>query len=125
MKDDGNLHAKWHAAKTELDKWKKIEHDLRIEICTSLLKGKEYGTHKRDYPGYRLVAKRVANYSLDQPGIAELYQGGELTAEEEDLIKVRYELAVGPYKKATIDTSKIDALITLKDGMPQLEWIFV
>ena len=115
-----NLHTQWQNAKDQLDKWKKLEHDLRVEICDQLLFGKEYGTHKRDFEGYRLTAIRVANYSLDQKGINDLYTGGLLTAEEENLIKVKYELSISNYKKANFDTSKIDSLITLKDGLPQL-----
>lgn len=118
------LHADWENAKVQLDHWKKIEHDLRMEICDELLKGAEYGLHKHDFDGYRLRATRVANYSLDQERMKDLYDGGEFTSKEELLFRVKFELSVGQYKKADFDTSKIDALITLKDGMPQLEMVY-
>jgi hypothetical protein len=119
------LHAKWLEAKQALDLWKKEEAELRMLICEDLLKGKPYGVHRTDFLDHRMIATRVANYSLDQPATAELFDSGALTAEEEDLIKVKYELKVGPYKKASIDTSTIDKLITLKDGMPQLQLVYL
>jgi len=100
----------------------KAERDLRIKICQELLQGKEPGTHHIFVGDYRLNATRKLNYKLDQDAVYDLYNQGLLTAEEENLLRLKFELNLRDYKKAPESVvERINDYITTTDAMPSLD----
>lgn len=95
------------------------EAKIRKEICNQLLDGKEVGTHKFNFGSYKVKAVKSYSYSLDQDMIRNMIENDELTDDEMDAVRVKYELSLTNYNKLDFG-SNLDDAITVKDAMPTL-----
>lgn len=118
----------WQSAKITLDEFKAREAHLRQEICAQLLSGATPGTHKFVIEGKHknthicVKATRKITHHLDQKPLLEMYEQGQLTAEEENLLRVKLELNLKEYKKTDeVARARLDEHITTYDAMPTLE----
>jgi hypothetical protein len=118
---DLELIERWRKADELYRKYKRLENELRQDICQDLLKGKSEGAHYFDVAGLPVKATRRVIYSLDK-SLVELYEEGALNATEEACLTVSLRLRQGEFKQ--VDPALIPhiiAALTTKDGMPSLE----
>ena len=99
---------------------KQDEMRLRIAIVENLTAGKPVGTHSFSLDGYIIKAKLGVSHSIDQAMIKEMIEDDALSDEELDLLRVKYELKLGDYKKAG-ETDTLDDAIIVKPAAPTLE----
>lgn len=115
------------ALKQRIEDFKSVieeEKELRKKICLRLLEGKADGTHKFAYQGMAVKVTKSSSYSLDQDEIRRYLNDDDLTQEERDAIRIKYELDLRKYKALT-DSYLLDGIITIKDSMPTIEIEFV
>ena len=103
----------------QLAKIKKEEMELRNEILDVLLDGKESGTHNFMFDHLKVKAVKSFNYRLDSDHIANMINGGTMTPEEQELLRLKFELKLADYKKAG-DTPNIDEALTVSPAQPSL-----
>jgi len=120
-----DLLYKWQGAKILLDDARAREIELRKQICGHLLNNATPGTHNFVIGQYNPIcvkATRKITHHLDQQPLLDLYEQGQLTAEEENLLRLKLELNLREYKKTDqAIRARIDEHITTYDAMPTLE----
>lgn len=115
----------WMTAQAKMKHYKKLEGELRREICDALLEG-QVGkvTEKMEFEtdGGRLVVKAtsVVNRGVDEEQLTQLYADGQLT-DEDNLCFVRKLAIVDKFLNKLPSTSNVWKAITEKPGMPKLE----
>src|SRR5210317_1398080 len=103
----------------QLAKIKKEEIELRNEILDVLLDGAEAGTHNYMFDHLKVKAVKSYNYRLDSDHITNMINDGTLTPEEQELLRLKFELKLADYKKAG-DTPNIDEALTVTPAQPSL-----
>jgi len=118
--------SEWLVAQARLRHYKKLEADLRCEICDDMFGGRtgrfsekseldlENGQH------VMVKATSVTNRSVDEEMLHQLYADGFLT-EADNLCFVRKLAIVEKYLNKAPSTSNVWKAITEKPGMPKLE----
>ena len=99
---------------------KEREMILRIKISKALNKDQTPGTANYDQDGMRVKLKVANNTSIDQEELISLMVRGLLTEDERTLIRTKYDLKLGDYKKADFDTSILEEAIIVKPAAPTL-----
>lgn len=110
-------YKQWIEAKAELDKWKKVESDLRIKICDHFLEGASVGTHNFTAGSFKIKAVKSINTSIDESELSFIWD--DLTEEEQDCVKYKPSLVAKNYKECE-DHSTLDQAIVTKPAMPSL-----
>ncbi len=105
---------------TELADTKKKEMAIRVEICDRLLEGKNVGAHKFNIDDFTISATKKITHSLDQDMIGEMIDSDELSEDELGAIKIKYDLALGVYKKLD-NADYLDEALTVKPATPALK----
>lgn len=118
------LIANWKTAKTELDKWKKIESNLRDKIVDKVFPERTEGNnHVELSHGFSINCKQTYRYDIDEDllkdVLKELPRGAKkkLIKTTASLIKKGYT-ALDQYDRAIVDHC-----LTLTPSKPQLEII--
>lgn len=96
------------------------ELNLRNQITDILLEGRDTGTHNFILHDMKVKAVKAVSHAFDQEMIHEFIDNGEVTDEEMELIRTKYELKVGDYKKALFETDILDQAIIVKPSQPTL-----
>lgn len=107
--------------KTEFQRLKDKELELRMAICDELLNGQTVGSHNFEFDDFTVKATKKINISLDLEALDENFS--EFTDEEKECIKFKPTLKMKEYKLAK-DMEEVDVLddcITVKDATPTLE----
>jgi len=107
----------WLVLQEQLKTVKEKEAELRRDICEHIFAGKRK-TVKADVGPYKVKAVYKINNKVDEAAYLALRP--ELTAEEQEAIKVKYDLIASKYKKLR-ETSLLHQCIISKPGMPTLE----
>lgn len=103
--------------KIELADLKAREMSLRLEVAEELSEGRDIGTSKHSIEGFVVKVVTAMSYTFDQTEITMLLDRGLLPQDQIDLIRTKYELRLGDYKKA-YDTEVIDDAIIVKPAAP-------
>lgn len=132
----------WQRAKANLDSAKELEMQLRKEVVNENFPNATVGVNNLDITGgYKLKGTVKQNYSLDKSddsvrteavcdAIHDLGNEGPFLIER--LVKWKPEISVGEYKKvqerakagdqfAAKVLDKINTVLTITDGSPELE----
>lgn len=120
MKVTAEKVLQWNALQASLKKVKAEEMEMRIEICESLLEGKEIGTHKFQIEGLSLKATQKLAYNLDESELEFRYD--DFSEEERESVKFKPSLKLKEYR-ALDDSSNIDECIITKPAAPTLELV--
>lgn len=107
--------------KLQLADIKKEEMALRLEIAGMLGKDLDPGTHHMDQEGFKVTLKLGLNYSLDQDLLKQMLDNNELSEEEVDLLRLKYDLKLADYKKSYVDTSILDDAVIVKPSCPSID----
>ncbi len=116
----------WLDAKAKLDHYRKLETNLRIEICTEMFEGKtgkftcseEIESNSGD--NFLVTAKSVANLSVDEAMLHQLYQDGFLS-DDDNLCFERKLKIIDSKLRGIASSSNVWKAITEKPGKPKLE----
>jgi hypothetical protein len=134
----------WQRAKASLDGAKELEMQLRKEVVAENFPDAKVGVNNLDITGgWKLKGTVKQNYSLDKSddcartdavceAIADIGNEGPFIIER--LVKWKPEISVGEYKKlqerakggdqfAVNVLEKINTVLTITDGSPELEVI--
>ena len=117
MPDLETLILIWDQLNSDLKKLKKKEMELRLEICESLLEGKEVGTHNYKFHGLFAKAVKKNSISLLPEELELLYD--DLSEDERDCISFKPMLSQSKYKQLE-DSSILDECIIVKPATPTL-----
>ena len=102
-------------------KWaKENELELRNQITDVLLEGKSVGTHNFSMHGFKIKSVKGVKHSFDTELLEEMIENKELSDEELELLRVKYDLKLSEYKEATFDTSVLDDAIIVRPSLPTL-----
>lgn len=104
----------------QLKALKKVEMDLRVEIAAELGADRQPGTHDFEIDGLKVKLKLGLNYSLIQDELQEAIEDERLNEEEMELLRLKYDLRLGDYKKADFNTEALDEFIIVKPSAPTL-----
>lgn len=117
MSEIETLILEWDQKNDELKRLKKQEMELRLQICESLLEGKEVGTHNFEYDGFSAKAVKKTSISLLPEELEALYD--DFSEDERNCISFKPMLSQSKYK--TLDDSSIlDECIVVKPATPSL-----
>lgn len=107
-------------SKARLDKYKKLESKLRIQLLEELFPSGEVGTHTAAVDGLSIKGVFKMSYKLDQ---AEYLNNAEhFTDEEMECIKVTPSLVLAKYKGLEEDErSVLDDCVTVSHAMPTIK----
>jgi len=123
MEIPSSLLEEHRLAAIALKELKTKELILRNQINDVLLDGLPAGTHNFLIDGYKIKSVKGLNYSFDTESLLQLIEDGELSEQELDLLRVKYELKLTPYKEAMFDTTILDDVIIVKPALPSLSII--
>ena len=99
---------------------KEDELSLRQAITDVLLEGRPTGTHNFLMEGFKIKIVKSVKHSFDIEGLEQLMDNNELSQDELNLLRVKYDLKLGDYKQAAFDTSVLDDVIIVKPSLPTL-----
>lgn len=118
---DPNLLEFHRLAAIALKEAKAHELELRSQITDVLLEGRDTGTHNFELHGMKVKAVKGLNYKLDDELIQEFIDNDELSEWELELIRIKYDLKLGPYKTATFPMDVLDQALVVKPSLPTLD----
>jgi hypothetical protein len=107
----------WLVLQDNLKTVKEKEANLRRDICEIVFDGKRK-TVKTEVGPYKVKAVYKINNKVDEAAYLTLKP--KLTLEEQEAVKVKYDLVASKYKKLR-ETSLLHQCIISKPGMPTLE----
>lgn len=116
--------AEWHKAKEQLDVLKAKELSLRNEIFGEAFPSPVEGSRNKAplASGYVLKGDYKINRNVDQAVVATLAKGDNTRALTDKYFRVKYDLNITEWKKATPEEIKILAEAVIeKPGTPALE----
>jgi len=99
---------------------KEDELSLRQTITDILLEGRETGTHNFIMEGFKIKVVKNVSHKFDIEGLEQLMDNNELSDNELNLLRVKYDLKLTDYKNAYFDTSVLDDVIIVKPSLPSL-----
>lgn len=105
----------------QLKEIKAEEMELRREIVSEIAGDLDVGTHVLDRDGFKIKVRIGVSYGLVQDELQELIDTGQLTEEENDLVRIKYDLKLADYKKAGFNTDSLDEVIVVKPSAPSLD----
>lgn len=115
----------WRLATLELARIKEQEMKLRKELFAEGFPLTDEGANALDLQdGWVLKATVPYTRTLDQTKVAELLKDLKKMKAPPTLIKTKYELSVGDYKKLDdAIRAAVDKVLTTKPGTPSMELI--
>lgn len=107
----------WDQKSNELKELKKLEMDLRIQICEVLLRGKGIGTHNFEFIGANVKAVKKNSMRV----ITEEFESLRdcLSEDERNCITFKPFLSRSKYVKLE-DSSTLDECLMVKPAIPTL-----
>lgn len=106
-------------AKEALNKYKKLEADLRIKVLDEVFSDQTPGSHTEIINGLKVKGGFKLNHKLDVKMASELFDS--MTEEEQSCIKFKPSLSLKEYNDLEdVDTYILDDCITVVPAMPTL-----
>lgn len=115
-----DLIEQYNTAKSKLAHYKKLEHDLRLEVIEEIFPNAVEGTHNYYINNLEIKGTFKMNHKLDAKGLAKT--GDDLTQAEKECIVYKPSLVVGKYN--ALDASEreaLDGFITTTPALPSLK----
>ncbi len=111
--------AKYIEAKAGLDKFKKLEKDLRIELLEELFPDTVEGTVSTELDGCEIKGTFKLSHKLSQADYEE--EAEHFSDAEMDCVAIKASLKMGAYNKLEpSERENIDACITVSPAMPTI-----
>lgn len=102
----------------QLSEVKEKEMELRLDICSEILKGKKVGTNNFTEGGLKIKAVKKVNHKLDEDELSEVYD--DMSDEETACIKFKPSLIKKNYD-ALAESPILDEVLTVEDATPSLK----
>ena len=111
------LVQEWREAKDQLNHFKKLEMNTRLEICEILLANEEVGTHTFMVEDFKIKAVKKNNMSILKDELAEI--ASSMSPEEKACIEYKPSLSLAKYKLLD-NHDVIDDCLLVKPATPSL-----
>jgi hypothetical protein len=114
-----SLLSRYIDAKSNLDHFKKLEAELRIQMLEEVFPSASAGTHNFEMEGYKIKGVFKNNTRIDLKHFKSIE--GELSAEELDCIRFKPELDMRKYNATSEDErSLLDEAVVVSPAMPTI-----
>ena len=118
VEDKEQLLDDWLKAQSNMQFYKKLEADLRMQVAWAFNIDKLVeGTNHRQTDNYAVKITKRFHYGLDEEILDEIWD--DLSDEEQSVIKTRRTLSKSGYRDL-LDCSVLDDAITVKDSIPTI-----
>lgn len=107
----------WAKAASELAEAKKLEMELRLELCGYILQGKIEGSKSANIGANKVTATARLNSSIDRDALKVIWP--DLSKEEKEAVRFKPEVVAANHRKLPAD-SILNQVITKKPGAPSL-----
>ncbi len=114
------LLAKYMDAKAKLDRYKKLENELRLELISQYFPTASEGTHNVMVDNLKIKGRFGFNYNINEKAFWE--NTYKLTTAELEAVKLKPTLSISAYKKLE-EHSNLDEILTVTPAMPSIEII--
>ena len=105
-------------AKSKLDRYKKLEAELRIKLLNHLFPTAVEGTYNTFINSVKIKGKFGVNINLNQQAYNEL--SAQMSDDELECINLKPNLSIAKYKQLK-DKSTLEQCISVSPAMPTIE----